>query len=493
MTPFPIFLKIAGRPCLVVGAGSVAARKVRDLLEAGARVTVVALRAGQAIGALADAGKVTLQRRAFTEEDLAGQQLAIAATADPAVNGRIAIEAGRRGVWVNVVDSPALCSFYMPAVVRRPPVTVAIGTGGSAPTLAGLLRTRIEALLPANYGLLAQLADGLRRRVKERLPGPPERRRFWQRALRSPAADLALSGHLKQAEQALLRDLELAATADAGRGSVSLVGAGPGDPGLLTLRAWAELQDADVIVHDRLVSPAILACARREADRVDVGKAAGSHRCEQSVIHRILVDGALAGKRMVRLQGGDPLLFGRGGEELQALTEAGIPVRIVPGITAALGCSAYAGIPLTHRDCAQSCTFVTGHLGKQAPPLDWARLAAPRQTLVIYMGLAALPEIVRNLIAHGASRELPAALIAQGTLPEQRVVEGTLEALPALAESAALRAPALAIVGEVVRLRHAPDSGTADGSVIAPWLPGGEHFLGMPMRRPGLDPGSWNV
>jgi uroporphyrin-III C-methyltransferase/precorrin-2 dehydrogenase/sirohydrochlorin ferrochelatase len=473
VNPLPIFLNVADRPCLVVGAGAVATRKVELLLEAGARVTVVAQDIGPEVRRLADAGRLRVKVGPFEEADLEGQQLAIAATGNPSVNRRVAAAAGQRGTWVNVVDSPSLCSFHVPAIVRRPPLTVAIGTGGAAPTLAGLVRAKIEALLPTNYGLLAQLAESWRKRVQERLPRLADRRRFWQRALSGTPAELAMQGRTEQAERALLGQLNSAAAAEPQRGSVSLVGAGPGDPGLLTLRAWAELQEADVVVHDRLVSPAVLACARREAERLDVGKAAGAHTCGQTAIHRILIEGARAGKRMVRLQGGDPLLFGRGGEELQALAEAGIPVRVVPGITAALGCSAYAGIPLTHRDCAQSCVLVTGHLRRHGAPLDWPRLAAPRQTVVFYMGLAALPEIVRELIAHGAPATRPGALVAQGTTAEQRVVAGTLEALPALAESCQLQAPTLVIVGDVVRLRVPPEAGALDAPGSAGWMSGG--------------------
>ncbi len=482
MNPLPIFLNVADRPCLVVGAGAVAFRKVELLLEAGARVTVVAPELGSGVRRLAATGRVQVKSGPFEESDLEGQQLVIAATGNAAFNRRVSASAGQRGTWVNVVDSPALCSFHMPAIVRRPPVTVAIGTGGAAPALAGLLRAKIEALLPAHTGLLAQLAQSWRKRVQERLPLPADRRRFWQRALGGSPAEWALRGNTEQAERALLAQLNSVADAAPQPGSVSLVGAGPGDPGLLTLRAWSELQEADVVVHDRLVSPAVLACARREAERVDVGKAAGAHSCDQTAIHRILIDGARAGKRMVRLQGGDPLLFGRGGEELQALAEAGIPVRVVPGITAALGCSAYAGIPLTHRDYAQACVFVTGHLRKHGAPLDWQRLAAPGQTVVFYMGLGMLAEIVRELVAHGAPATRPAALVAQGTTAQQRVVVGTLEALPALAQSCRLQAPTLVIVGEVVRLRVAPEAGAADAPGLSGWITGGIEPFAMADR-----------
>jgi len=472
MNPLPIFLNFADRPCLVVGAGAVAVRKLEQLLDAGAHITVVAPQLSPAVRRWADAGRLGVKIRPFEDSDLEGQRLVIAATGNPSVNKHVFTAAEQRGIWVNVVDSPSLCSFHMPAIVRRPPITVAIGTGGAAPALAGLLRAKIEALLPGNYGLLAHLAETWRKRVQERLPRALDRRRFWQRVLAGAPAAWALRGRAVQAELALLQHLNAAAEAGPQPGSVSLVGAGPGDPGLLTLRAWAELQQADVVVHDRLVAPAILACARREAERVDVGKAAGTHTCDQTAIHRILIEGARAGKRMVRLQGGDPLLFGRGGEELQALAEAGIPVRVVPGITAALGCSAYAGIPLTHRDCAQSCVFVTGHRRKGGAPLDWARLALPQQTVVFYMGLAALPEIVRELIAHGAPATRSGALVAQGTTAEQRVAVGTLESLPALAASLSLQAPTLVIVGEVVRLRVPPEAEAADAPGLAGWIHG---------------------
>jgi len=452
-----------------VGAGAVAARKIGLLLEGGAHVTVVATHAAPNVCRMAESGQIHLKLCRFAKAHLARQELVVAATGDAQVNRRVSQAAQRRGIWVNVVDSPELCSFFFPAIVRRPPVTVAVGTGGASPTLARLLRARIERLLPAGIGRLAEVARELRQPVRERLPVAAQRQRFWPHALTGPAAALALAGDGEGAAQALRNALD-ARAGEPSAGSVALVGAGPGDPGLLTLRACALLEEADVVVHDRLVSAEILAHARRDAERINVGKASGSHACDQAQIHRLLVQHARAGKRVVRLQGGDPLLFGRGGEELAALAQAGIAAHVVPGVTAALGCAAYAGIPLTHRECAHGVTFVTGHLRRGLLVQDWARLARPGQTLVIYMGLQALPELARQLIAHGAPPTLPGALIAHGTTPAQRVVEGTLEALPALAAAAGLEPPTLAILGEVVRLRVQPACAASHRADPA-WLP----------------------
>jgi len=469
MDGFPVFLDLNGRHCLVVGAGNVAARKIALLEASGADITVVAPWACAEIEHLAARNRVRLELREFTPEDVTGQAIVISATGDAEANRRVSSAAQEQGIWVNVVDDPALCTFFVPAMVRRPPVTVAIGTGGASPTLARLLRARIEDWLPVGLGTLAELSAALRRRVRKRLGDFPQRRRFWQQALTGDAAALALAGDTEGARRRLLDELD-AFEAGPAVGCVHLVGAGPGDPGLLTLHARRLLLQADVIVYDRLVSPEILALARRDAHRIGVGKASGRHGCDQGLLHRILIEHARAGQQVVRLQGGDPLIFGRGGEELAALAEAGVPVRVVPGVTSALGCAGYAGIPLTHRDCAHACTFVTGHLRADGHAPDWERLARPGQTLIFYMGLAALPEIARQLMAHGAPPDLPGALVSHGTTARQCVIEGTLDALPALAATAGLEPPTLIILGEVVRHRVQPASFAAT-EFSGAWLP----------------------
>jgi uroporphyrin-III C-methyltransferase/precorrin-2 dehydrogenase/sirohydrochlorin ferrochelatase len=429
----PIFLDIRAQPCLVVGGGEVAARKCALLQRAGARVT-----------ALAPA--------LFRDESLDGFVLAIAASGDDAVNRAVAAAARARRIPVNVVDQPALCSFILPSIIERAPLIVAVSSGGASPVLARLLRARLESLIPAGYGRLAALAGAFRDRVKARFK-PPQRRRFWERVLQGPIAELVLSGRDAEARKALQATLEDTRLAFSG-GEVSLVGAGPGDPDLLTFRALRLMQQADVVVYDRLVSRPVLDLVRLEAERIYAGKERAKHALPQEDINHLLVRLAKEGKRVVRLKGGDPFIFGRGGEEIGTLAAEGIPFQVVPGITAAAGCASYAGIPLTHRDYSQSVVFVTGHLQDGSVNLNWLALAQPRQTLVFYMGLLGIEVICRQLVAHGLAAATPAALIQQGTTPQQRVLTGTLDTLPAIVRRGEVKAPTLIIVGEVVRLRE---------------------------------------
>lgn len=456
MDYLPIFLNIRGTPCLIVGGGEVAARKLGLLLAADAQVTVVAPEAAAAIVGLAEAGRVRLRQKAFEEEDTEGFQLIIAATAVRDLNERIAAAARRRAIPINVVDCPELCSFIFPSVVDRSPVVIAVSTGGTSPVLARLLRTRIEGWIPAGLGTLARLAARMRTQAKQAIPEPRARRHFWERALEGPVSDLALNGRTEEAESLLQSEIEAAACgADQRRGSVSLVGAGPGDPDLLTLRALRLIQEADVVVYDRLVSPEILGLIRRDARRIYAGKERSHHAIPQPGINALLAQLASEGDRVVRLKGGDPFIFGRGGEEIETLMVHAIPFQVVPGITAASGCAAYSGIPLTHRDYAHACLFVAGHLqGGSLKDLDWEQLARPNQTVVVYMGLQGLPQICAELIRHGAPPSRPAALIQQGTTPEQRVLSATLETLPGRLEGAQIKAPTLVIIGEVVKLRE---------------------------------------
>jgi uroporphyrin-III C-methyltransferase/precorrin-2 dehydrogenase/sirohydrochlorin ferrochelatase len=351
-----------------------------------------------------------------------------------------------------VVDQPALCSFILPSIIERAPLIVAVSSGGASPVLARLLRARLESLIPAGYGRLAALAAQFRDRVKARFE-PPERRRFWERVLQGPIAELVFSGRDGEARKALeeaLDDTRLAL----GGGEVSLVGAGPGDPDLLTFRALRLMQQADVVVYDRLVSQPILDLVRLEAERIYAGKERTKHALPQEDINHLLVRLAKEGKRVVRLKGGDPFIFGRGGEEIDTLAAEGIPFQVVPGITAAAGCASYAGIPLTHRDYSQSVVFVTGHLQDGTVNLNWPALAQPRQTIVFYMGLLGVDVLCRELAAHGLPAATPAALIQQGTTPQQRVLTGTLDTLPDIVRQSDVKAPTLIIVGDVVRLRE---------------------------------------
>jgi len=447
----PIFLRLENRPCLVVGGGAVALRKAELLLRAGAAVTAVAPRFHSGFIRLATQGRVTLKRKPFEPADLDGAVLTIVATDDRQSNATIAATAKERGIWVNTVDQPEDCDFIMPAIVDRSPVIVAVSSGGRAPVLTRLIRSRLETLLPAHLGRLAELAGRFRSRVKRRIP-PGLRRRFWERTLGGAPGELMLSGQSEAATQALEQALTTEASGQRSPGYVALVGAGPGDPDLLTFRALRLLQEADVVIYDRLVSQPILALVRRDAEKIYAGKARADHPLPQGEINRLLVRLAREGKRVVRLKGGDPFIFGRGGEEIETLAEEGIPFLVVPGITAASGCASYAGIPLTHRDYAQSCLFVTGHRKDGRPNLDWDKLVVPRQTLVIYMGLLGLETICRALIDHGMPADMPAALIQAGTTPRQKVVIATVATLAENAAKAHVSPPTLVIIGEVVKL-----------------------------------------
>ncbi|MFM8330380.1 MAG: siroheme synthase CysG [Candidatus Methylumidiphilus sp.] len=452
MDYLPIFFKLEGRPCLIVGGGEVAARKVATLRQAGGMVTLVSPRLCAGLHALRAAGDVAWREKLFAPEDLDGFALVIAATDERAVNEAVFGSAQSRNIPVNVVDCPELCSFIFPAIVDRSPIVAAISSGGASPVLARLLRIKLEALIPPGYGSLAALAERFRGRVKAAIADGEARRRFWEDALQGDVADLALAGRTEDAALRLeqrLMDIDTAKT-----GMVFLVGAGPGDPDLLTLRALRLMQEADVVVYDRLVSPEIMALTRKDAEKIYAGKQSSNHTLPQAEINQLLARLAKAGRRVVRLKGGDPFIFGRGGEEIETLMAEGIHFQVVPGVTAAAGCAAYAGIPLTHRDYAQSCAFVTGHLKDGAIELDWAHLAVPNQTLVIYMGLQGLEQICAGLIRHGRPPTLPAALIQQGTTRQQKVLTATLATLPDVVARAEVKAPTLVIVGEVVLLHE---------------------------------------
>lgn len=448
----PLFHNLRGRLVLVVGGGEIALRKARLLAEAGARLRVVAPLIEEAVGALVLQGGGELHERGYQTGDLSGCVLVIAATDDERLNAQVSREAGERSLPVNVVDAPALCSVIFPAIVDRSPLLVAVSSGGDAPVLTRLMRARLETLIPAAYGRLAGLAQKFRSAVKQRFTDVQQRRVFWEEVFQGRIAEQMLSGREAEAER-LLAD-KLAGSSERELGEVYLVGAGPGDPDLLTFRALRLMQQADVVLYDRLVAPTIIDMCRRDAERIYVGKRRSEHVLPQEQINRQLVALAKQGKRVLRLKGGDPFIFGRGGEEIEELAAEGIPFQVVPGITAAAGCAAYAGIPLTHRDYAQSVRFVTGHLKDNSCNLPWADLVAPGQTLVFYMGLVGLPLICEQLIRHGRSADTPAALVQQGTTRQQRVFTGTLADLPRLVAQHEVHAPTLVIVGEVVRLRE---------------------------------------
>jgi uroporphyrin-III C-methyltransferase/precorrin-2 dehydrogenase/sirohydrochlorin ferrochelatase len=447
----PLFHNLRGARVLVVGGGEIALRKSRLLADAGAVLRVVAPQIGTELRELIDSSGGEQILRGYGESDLDGCVLIIAATDDEPLNAQVSADARQRGVPVNVVDAPALCSVIFPAIVDRSPLVIAVSSGGDAPVLARLIRAKMESWIPPTYGHLAGLAARFRHQVKNLFPNVQQRRAFWEDVFQGPIADRQLAGQGAEAERLLQAKID--GEAPSASGEVYLVGAGPGDPDLLTFKALRLMQQADVVLYDRLVAPAILELCRRDADRIYVGKQRADHALPQDQINQQLVALAKQGKRVVRLKGGDPFIFGRGGEEIEELAANGIPFQVVPGITAASGCAAYAGIPLTHRDYAQSVRFVTGHLKNNTTDLPWKDLVSPAQTLVFYMGLIGLPIICSELVKHGRSADTPAALIQQGTTTNQRVFTGTLANLPQLVAEHEVHAPTLVIVGEVVTLR----------------------------------------
>ena len=450
MKLYPLFADLSRRAVLVVGGGAVAERKVSALLEAQAHVTVNAPELTPLLQGWVKQGRIAHRGDPFQDGWLDRVWLVVAATSDRELNARVAGQGELRRIFVNVVDDAALCTFHVPAVIDRAPLTIAISSGGDAPMLARLLRERLETLLDHSLGALAMLAQKLRKRIRVRFPDMAARRGFYESLFAGPVAALLRQGRPDEALAAAERALSSAAAPSVG--SVVLVGAGPGDPGLLTLRALRALNEADVILHDRLVSAEVLALARRDAERIEVGKQAGQHHTTQDGIHALLLEHARAGRRVVRLKGGDPFVFGRGGEELEFLRQHGIPFEVVPGITAAVACAAYAGVPLTHRDHAQSVRFVTAHCQSSRDTLDWPALAQERQTLAVYMGVAELPALQARLLEHGRAAATPFALVENGSRPDQRVVTGSLANLAERAAAHAVRSPALLILGEVAVL-----------------------------------------
>lgn len=448
----PLFHKLRDSQVLVVGGGEIALRKSRLLADAGAVLRVVAPAIDPQLAELVRSSGGQMLDRGYMQSDLYGCTLVIAATDDEPLNAQVSADARARCVPVNVVDSPALCTVIFPAIVDRSPLVVAVSSGGDAPVLARLIRAKLETWIPSTYGELAGLAARFRQKVKALYPDVTQRRAFWEEVFQGPIADRQLAGQGAEAERMLQAKVDGAPPH--APGEVYLVGAGPGDPDLLTFRALRLMQQADVVLYDRLVAPAILELCRRDAERVYVGKRRAEHALPQEQINQQLVNLAKQGKRVLRLKGGDPFIFGRGGEEIEELATHGIPFQVVPGITAASGCAAYAGIPLTHRDYAQSVRFVTGHLKDGTSDLPWHDLVSPAQTLVFYMGLIGLPIICEQLIRHGRGADTPAALIQQGTTVNQRVFTGTLADLPRLVAEHEVHAPTLVIVGEVVVLRE---------------------------------------
>lgn len=447
----PLFHRLKGKPCLLVGGGAVALRKARLLARAEASVYVVAPSILPELRQLSLDSGGDCREGSYQAFDLEGRFLVVAATENAEINQQVYKECEQQQIPVNVVDQPDLCSFIFPAIIDRSPVVAAVSSGGTAPVLARMLRSSIESVIPAGYGSLASLLNRFRKKVKDKIPDINQRRDYWEQTLNGPVAERVLAGQTENAQALLEQSLEEFDIKEP-RGEVFLIGAGPGDPDLLTFKALRLLQKADIVLYDRLVSQPILDLARKEADLVYVGKARADHALPQTDINQRLAQYALAGKKVARLKGGDPFIFGRGGEEIEHLAEANVPFQVVPGITAASGCAAYAGIPLTHRDFAQSVRFITGHLKNNSIDLPWGELVQPGQTLVFYMGLIGLPVICEQLIKHGRAAETPIALVERGTTDQQRVLVGNLRDFPEKVEKAAVKAPTLLIVGEVVSL-----------------------------------------
>lgn len=449
----PVFLDIKGKQCLIVGGGEVALRKAELLHRAGARLTVVAPRIHASLSHLLEEHGHGQKQAEFSVLDLNDCRLVVAASNDEQLNRRISELAMERGLPVNVVDNPDLCSVIFPSIVDRSPVLIAISTGGNSPVLARKIKEQIETLLPGSMGNLARLFGEFRPRVKERLADFKQRLLFWERVMESPVPELVVTHQELTARKTFEQLLDSAPDA-ATQGEVYLVGAGPGDPDLLTLRALRLMHKADVVLYDRLVTPEIMQRLRPDAEKIHVGKERAYHPVPQEQINQLLLRLAREGKRVLRLKGGDPFIFGRGGEEIELLMEHQIPFQVVPGITAASGCASYAGIPLTHREHSQAIVFLTGHVleGEGAP--DWEYLARNHHTLVFYMGLMTLSGICQQLIRHGMDAEMPAALIQQGTTQNQKVIIGNLENLSSLVAAAEVRAPTLLIIGRVVSLRE---------------------------------------
>lgn len=451
MDYLPISLKLQDEPVALIGAGTVATRKARLLLLAGANLTVIAPEITPELERmLAEHGGIW-QQATYQETDLHGRKLVVAATPEKAVNKTIYQNATALNLPVNVVDAPDLCTFIFPSIVDRTPVTIAISSSGKSPVLARFLRRKIEAMVPATYGRLAEFAGSMRGKVKAKIPAESPRRLFWEQAIEGAIGEQVLVGNEGRAEELL--EQRLRQSDDLHQGEVYLVGAGPGDPDLMTFKAMRLLQSADVVLYDRLVAPEIVDMARRDAERIYVGKRASAHAVSQQEINQLLVDLAQQGKRVIRLKGGDPFIFGRGGEEIELLARHNIPFQVVPGITAASGAACYAGIPLTHRDYAQSVRFVTGHLKDGELDHDWDQFQSTTETLVFYMGLVGLPVICAELQRHGRAAQTPIALIERATTEHQRVIHGTLATMEAIVQKEHPRAPTLIVVGDVVRLQ----------------------------------------
>ncbi len=453
MDHLPIFINVKQNPCLVIGGGDIALRKINLLIKAQAKVDCLSLLFCEGITNLSQNGDVNLIQKRFESDDIKDYAIIIASTDDSSVNALISKSAKKARIPVNVVDSPELSSFIMPSIVDRSPVIIAVSSAGRAPVLARIIRAKLETVIPSAYGVLAEIAGEYRQKVKDRFSKIKDRRAFWESIFSGVIAEKVFSGRINEAKDDIEKQLKQASQMELGE--VYLVGAGPGDPDLLTFKALRLIQQADVVLYDRLVSKGVMELVRRDSELIYVGKKGGSQESTRQIdINDQLVELAKSGKRVCRLKGGDPFIFGRGGEEIESLSEHGIPFQVVPGITAASGCSSYAGIPLTHRDYSQSCRFVTAHLKNGTTNLPWDEFVIYQQTIVFYMALSGANYICQKLMEHGMDKDMPIAIIEKGTMPEQKVYISSLTKLPDLLATEDIHAPTLMIVGEVVRLNE---------------------------------------
>ena len=453
MDHLPIFINVRQNSCLVIGGGDIALRKINLLIKAQAKVDCLSPLFCEGITNLSQSGDVNLIQKRFESDDIKDYAIIIASTDDSSVNALISKSAKKARIPVNVVDSPELSSFIMPSIVDRSPVIIAVSSAGKAPVLARIIRAKLETVIPSAYGVLAEIAGEYRQKVKDRFSKIKDRRAFWESIFSGVIAEKVFSGRINEAKDDIDKQLKRASEIELGE--VYLVGAGPGDPDLLTFKALRLIQQADVVLYDRLVSKGVMELVRRDSELIYVGKKGGSQESTRQIdINDQLVELAKSGKRVCRLKGGDPFIFGRGGEEIESLSEHGIPFQVVPGITAASGCSAYAGIPLTHRDYSQSCRFVTAHLKNGTTNLPWDEFVIDQQTIVFYMALSGANYICQKLMEHGMDKDMPIAIIEKGTMPEQKVYISSLTKLPDLLATEDIHAPTLMIVGEVVRLNE---------------------------------------
>ena len=453
MDHLPIFINVRQNPCLVIGGGDIALRKINLLIKAQAKVDCLSPLFCEGITNLSQSGDVNLIQKRFESDDIKDYAIIIASTDDSSVNALISKSAKKARIPVNVVDSPELSSFIMPSIVDRSPVIIAVSSAGRAPVLARIIRAKLETVIPSAYGVLAEIAGEYRQKVKDRFSKIKDRRAFWESIFSGVIAEKVFSGRINEAKDDIEKQLKQASQMELGE--VYLVGAGPGDPDLLTFKALRLIQQADVVLYDRLVSKGVMELVRRDSELIYVGKKGGSQESTRQIdINDQLVELAKSGKRVCRLKGGDPFIFGRGGEEIESLSEHGIPFQVVPGITAASGCSSYAGIPLTHRDYSQSCRFVTAHLKNGTTNLPWDEFVIDQQTIVFYMALSGANYICQKLMEHGMDKDMPIAIIEKGTMPEQKVYISSLTKLPDLLATEDIHAPTLMIVGEVVKLNE---------------------------------------